>query len=133
MKCAILDTNVLISAFGWDGNEARVLEAALTGRLKMATSPFLIEEFRRVALKPYLNFNAEKVEEFLSKVLEVARLVNTRPTIRLLSDVADNRVLECAAEAKADFIVTGDTGLLALKAFKNTRIVTPKDFLALIH
>ncbi len=132
MKCAVLDTNVLISAFGWDGNEARILEAALLGRVKMAASPFLIEEFRRVALRPRMGFNPEKVEAFLSKVLEVALLVNTRPTLRLLSDIADNRVLECAAEAKADFIVTGDSGLLALKSFKKTRIVSSKDFLALI-
>jgi uncharacterized protein len=42
----------------------------------------------------------------------------------------DDRILECAAAARSDYIVTGDKHLLRLKNFVNIRIVNPADFLA---
>lgn len=41
----------------------------------------------------------------------------------------NNRILECAEDVKADFIVTGDKHLLSLKKFQNTSIITLSDFL----
>jgi hypothetical protein len=38
-------------------------------------------------------------------------------------DLADNRILECAAHAKSDYLVTGDTGLLGLGSFEDIPIV----------
>lgn len=47
-------------------------------------------------------------------------------------DPADNRVLEAALEANADYIATGDDGLLALGEFEGTEIVTPARFVAIL-
>ena len=45
---------------------------------------------------------------------------------------ADNRILECAVEARADFIVTGDKRhLLPLATFRGVKIVSPAEFLEL--
>lgn len=131
MKCAILDTNVLISAFGWDGNEKKALEAALSGRFRMATSPILLEEFRCVASHPRLKFSWPKVEEFLNAVLEVAYVLEVLPSLAVARDYSDNRVLECAIKANADYIITGDKDLLSMKEFKGIRIVTAEAFLKL--
>jgi predicted nucleic acid-binding protein len=46
-----------------------------------------------------------------------------------LADEPDNRILECAVAAEADFIVTGDKHLLSLKHFRNISIVTLSHFL----
>ena len=43
----------------------------------------------------------------------------------------DNKIIECAFDGKADYIVTGDTDLLELKELKGIRIVTAKEFLEL--
>jgi predicted nucleic acid-binding protein len=48
------------------------------------------------------------------------------------ADPTDNRVLEAAVEGQADYIVTGDGDLLELGAFEGTRIVTPRDFVAIL-
>jgi predicted nucleic acid-binding protein len=45
------------------------------------------------------------------------------------SDPDDNAVLECALEARAEYIVTGDPHLLNLAEFKDIKIVTPAVFL----
>jgi uncharacterized protein len=45
-------------------------------------------------------------------------------------DPDDDMVLECAVNAEAQFIVTGDNDILALGSFRGIRIVTPRTFLA---
>jgi len=44
-------------------------------------------------------------------------------------DPDDNRVLECATAARSEFVVTGDTDLLALGSFRGIAIVTVASFL----
>ena len=55
-----------------------------------------------------------------------------KPTISLSvvhEDPTDNKILECAETAKADFVITGDKHLLNLKKWKSTEIVTPSEFI----
>ena len=47
----------------------------------------------------------------------------------VFADEADNRILECGLEAKADFIISGDHHLLELKEHQGIRIITPSDLM----
>jgi predicted nucleic acid-binding protein len=47
-------------------------------------------------------------------------------------DPADKRILECAAAARSDYIVTGDNDLLRVKAFHDIPIVKVASFLGLM-
>lgn len=47
-------------------------------------------------------------------------------------DIKDNKVLSCAVEAKADYIVTGDKDLLVLKSYQGIKIVTPRELLSVL-
>jgi len=58
--------------------------------------------------------------------------IKTQPRLHLLADEPDNRILECAAAAKADFVVTGDKHLLSLKHFQNITIVRLSDFFEIL-
>jgi len=49
--------------------------------------------------------------------------------IAILDDAPDNRILECAVDAEADYIVTGDRHLLNLASQGDTKIITLADFL----
>jgi len=51
--------------------------------------------------------------------------------VRVLRDDPDNRILECAAAAHADLIVTGDAALLALGQHAGVRIVRLTDYLGM--
>lgn len=53
-------------------------------------------------------------------------------TIDDCPDVDDNRILECAVEGAADFIVTGDKDLLRIARFGKIAILTASEFLAQI-
>jgi len=50
----------------------------------------------------------------------------------LEDDPDDNQILACALEGKAEFLVTGDHHLLKLRRVQETRIVTPREFLAIL-
>ena len=44
-------------------------------------------------------------------------------------DPKDNKILECALEAQASFIISGDKHLLEIKEYKGIKIISPKEFL----
>jgi len=71
----------------------------------------------------------DKIAHLLKTIAKIATVIKTQPHLHLLDDEPDNRILECAVEVKADFIVTGDKHLLSLKHFKDTNIITLSDFL----
>jgi predicted nucleic acid-binding protein len=65
----------------------------------------------------------------LKAISKVATVIKTRPHLHILHDETDNRILECALEANADFIVSGDRHLLSLKHFQNIKIIRLSNFL----
>ena len=70
--------------------------------------------------------NRSFVEEF-HLLCEV--VVPHSPVHVIREDPADDRILECAAAAKADMIVSGDSHLLELREWRSIRIVSPTDFM----
>lgn len=57
--------------------------------------------------------------------------MSPRRTVAGGSDPGDNGVLECAMEASAQTIVTGDSHLLELHPYRGIAIPAPKGFLEL--
>lgn len=57
----------------------------------------------------------------------------TRQIREIKDDMSDNNILACALSARVSFIVSGDRHLLVLKSFGGIPIVTPKEFITLIH
>ncbi len=53
-----------------------------------------------------------------------------QPKIKLniISDFDDNKIIELADECNADFIITGNTNDFTFSSYKNTKILTPKDY-----
>lgn len=61
-------------------------------------------------------------------------IVTPRQKISLIKEkVDDNRILECALAAKADYLITGDKKhLLPLKKINGCRILSARDFMETI-
>jgi hypothetical protein len=58
-------------------------------------------------------------------------LVRPTATFHECPDPDDNRVLECAFDGKADYVVTGDWHLLDMKRFRRIEILKVATFLKL--
>lgn len=131
----VLDTNVIVSALFWGGIPRNVLEEAQQLHTLCFNEETLIElravlthtKFEKDVLG--LSFT---IEEFLQRLTEHAIIVNTvSPFLNVIKDdPSDDKFLACARAARADFIVSGDKHLLALKTLRGIPILTPRQSLA---
>jgi uncharacterized protein len=123
---AVLDTNVLISAFVFPGGAPEhVYRRGLEGRITLITSPPLLSELGGVLTEKFA-WEARYVEEVLAQLIRVAVVVDpTEQVTDITDDPADNRVLEAAAEGEASVIISGDRHLLTLGTWRGIRILTP--------
>jgi putative PIN family toxin of toxin-antitoxin system len=123
---AVLDTNVLISAYVFPGGTPEsVFRLALEGHLEIGPSRPLLAELGRV-LELKFGWEAARAEAVVAQVARIATLVEPAETIRVVSaDPADDRVLEAALAFGADLIVSGDRHLLDLGAWHGIEIVSP--------
>ena len=124
------DTNILVSALLFGGTSEQVFLAGLRGEIQLLTSPSLLKEFEKV-LKEKFKLNIHLVREIIEEVRDVAEIVEVSSHIKAISyPDEDNRVLECAVDGKAEFIVTGDTRhILPLKEYGGIKILSPSEFL----
>jgi putative PIN family toxin of toxin-antitoxin system len=125
----VLDTNVLVSAILFGGNPEKVLNMAAEKKIEMLISSQILEEFMNV-LQNKFGFSQDITELSASEIKEISTLVMPTQRLNVIKEKdADNRVLECAVEGKAQYIVTGDTKhLQPLKEYKGIRILSPAQF-----
>ncbi len=128
----VLDTNILISSIFWKGNPRRIVDLAITHKIKSMTSPDILEEVEIVLYEDFSQIPYERIEDIIRDVLSYSSLVIVEDIpIKGLRDIKDTKIIACAIETKADYIVTGDKDLLVLKEYNGIKIINPNNFLAL--
>jgi uncharacterized protein len=123
----VLDTNVYIQSFMRPGSflDQLIRRAAIVGLVKIFTSEEILLELQHKVEKKFGFTPVRSVE-----LLELCRILTTTvaPTRRVNAierDPDDNKIIECALEAKADIIITADKDLLQLKEFEGIKMVHP--------
>ena len=130
---AILDTNVLISGVFWKGPPFEILKAWQEQRFRLAISLPILEEYRRV-LDEFAKERQMLVLNSILKVIELcSEIVKPVPFSEpVCSDPDDDKFLEAAIAAGADYIVSGDKALLNVKFHHEVEVVRPSRFLKLL-
>ena len=126
----VADTNILVSALLFGGHPEQVFLVGLRGEIQLLTSLFLLKELEKV-LKEKFKLSSHLVREIIEEVRVVTEIVEVSSHIKTISyPDEDNRVLECAVDGKADFIVTGDTKHIPpLKEYGGIKILSASEFL----
>jgi uncharacterized protein len=124
----VLDTNVYISAYGFGGKPAEVIRAAVLGEFELVTSPAILAEVAD-KLASVLDFDQEHVVGVVRQIARIAVVVRPTDRLTVVSDDADNRILEAAQESGSELIVSGDRHLLLLGTWEGIRVVRVADFL----
>ncbi len=105
----VLDTNALVSASIKDtGAEASVLDLIITRHLMLFVSEPILEEYEAVLLRPKFHLDPDLIENLMRLILSVSTIVKPARTLSISSDEDDNRFLECAEKAQADYLITGN-------------------------
>ena len=126
------DTNIIISSVFWNGNPREVIRKGILGEYKMITSAEILDEAAN-KLRVKFQFPEESIQELIDTLLTYCYVVEPSSKFDVVRDKKDNKVIECAFDGNANYIVTGDPDLLVLEQFKGIKIVTPKQFLDLIN
>ena len=129
----VLDTNVLISALMFGGNPREILHKAIRGEFRLCLSEEILSELSEVLQRPRFGFSVTMVNQVISELGVISDLVVPLHVVsEIKDDPADDRILECAIEAGADYLVSGGKHLLELGEYSSVRIINPKQLLALL-
>jgi len=129
-KKIVIDTNVLVSALGWDGKPRELLRRVINREVFLFTSHEIIGELSRVFKYPKFNFSESKRKRFLELILKLATIVEPQTKLDVVKDdTDDNMFIECAVECGAGYIISGDRHLLSLREYNNIKIITVSEFL----
>ena len=132
---AVLDTNLFNSGlFSSYGSVAELQQLWLAAAFELAVSEEILEEIKETLQKTYiqkqLQLRPEEIVGILEMIREKAFIVtkDRYKTDRIVEDPDDNKFLGCALEAKAYYVVSGDSHLLSLKHFHGIQIVDAATF-----
>jgi uncharacterized protein len=127
----VLDTNVVVSAhLNGDGLEALVFDLATAGRIRLCVSEPILAEYETVLRRGKFAFPGGLVGRSIARIHSVGRFVKPRRVLDAASDPADNRFLECAEAARADYLVTGNRRHFPSR-WGRTQVVNAREFIVI--
>jgi putative PIN family toxin of toxin-antitoxin system len=128
------DTNVIVSGLNFLGNPRRLLAAADAGLIRLCVSSAILAEVADVLQRKKFGWSAAEAKEatdWLSRISD--NVERTQPVNVIHDDPSDNRILECAAAAKSDYVISGDKHLLRLKSHAGLPILPVSEFLEILQ
>ncbi len=138
MLQAVIDTNLLVSGFISPLSYPREIEKRWRNeQFVLIASPQIIDEINRVLYLPRIKQRYKLSESDIHAfILAITFKASCTADKIVLSGVApdpgDDKIISCAVEAKADFIVTGDKTFQRLKAYRKIRIVDAASFINIL-
>ena len=131
---AVLDTNILVSLLFKKGLAKEFSKLMEKGSVEFYSSEEILGELARVLTYPKIEQVFKKAginkTTALESIIEILKIVNPKVKVDAVkSDPLDNKVLECALEAGANYVVSGDRHLLELRRFRKIEILTAREFL----
>ena len=129
MVKAVLDTNILVSALFWRGAPYRCVVVAEAGLFELIIADAIMDEFAEVLAEKFL-LSREEIAEAVGFIQKIGRTVDISGKLRAVkADADDDKFLEAALAAGAEYVVSGDRHLLQLGKFQHVKILTAQTFL----
>lgn len=136
INVVVLDVNILASAAAVPGSvPAYLVDEAFSGRFTNVVSERMLMKLDDVLLRPYFaeRLSLQRREAVIRRTRELSILRQPDPTVRgIAEDDEDDAVLGTAVAAQADYLVTGDHGLLEVGSYRGVTIITARAFLAVL-
>jgi len=131
----VIDTNVLLSALMSSASSpAQVLALWRSRKFDLVTGIEQLDEIARVTRYPKIRarLRAALAGRLVNQLRDLAIVIEKLAKVEISPDPDDNYLLALADAGHAQFLVTGDKPLLALKRHRSTHIVTPNALTSLL-
>jgi putative PIN family toxin of toxin-antitoxin system len=128
----VIDTNILVSAaLKPDGLQRTVLLLAITKPARLYVTDAILTEYREVLARPELRIRKGLRLQLLQLIKNHAQVVKPTRPLHAAKDPSDDKFLECADAARADYLVTGNQRHFP-KFWKQTKAITSRDFIGIV-
>ena len=136
MTRAVFDANVIAAAIPANpGTLARLIDRWLAGDFQLVVSNYILDEVVIAWSKPYwrTRMTSERVDTGLTLIRGHAEFTSITVSIEgIASHFQDDLIIATAISAEAEYLVSGDRELQALRSYSQVRIVSPREFLAIL-
>ncbi len=125
----VFDTNIFVSALVFPGGPAeKAVARVIDGKDQLLFSKEILDELLGVLARKFAR-DREELARVAVFINDLGQRVRPRIRLSVLSDEADNRILECAVAGLANVIVTGDRAMLKLSSYEAISIVSLGQYL----
>ncbi|HLZ12724.1 MAG TPA: putative toxin-antitoxin system toxin component, PIN family [Candidatus Acidoferrum sp.] len=128
----VVDTNIVVSAaLKPEGLQRFVLLAATTKPASLFVSEEILREYEVVLRRPELRLRKGLRFQLLQYIKNNSRKVHPTKQVRAAIDANDDKFLECAEAARADYLVTGNLRHFP-RYWKHTKVVSSRELADII-
>jgi uncharacterized protein len=128
----VIDTNILVSAaLKPEGLQRTVLVLAMTRPARLYISQAILAEYREVLARREFKIRRGLRQQFLQLIKYRAQLVDPVRALQVTKDPDDNKFVECADAARADYLITGNQRHFP-RFWKKTKVITSREFISIV-
>ena len=132
----VLDANIFVSSFIGNGNPKAIVDMVSEGEDTLFITDEILAELERVFRKRKFRYSEEVIQHRMAIIKEIGTRITVADSERITTggcrDKDDNKYLECAAAANADYIISGDIHLLEMKEYCGIKIVNAAEYLEIL-
>lgn len=142
MPSALIDLNVLVSGLLFGGNASRLIDLWVEGHFDLVASETLIGQLEQILSRPKFSkfWPSDRGKRILFALRTGVLIQNSALDLRLCRDPDDDALLNLAAGASSDYLVTGDKDLLEDDNLKKVmleqhgvQVINPNEFLSVLE
>ena len=128
----VIDTNILVSAaLKPDGLQRTVVLLAITRPARLYVSDAISPNIARYCRARNCKIRKGFRQQLLQLIKNRSHSVTTSRPLQATKDPDDNKFLECADAARADYLVTGNQRHFP-RVWKKTNVITSRDFISIV-
>lgn len=124
----VIDTNVVISGVFFGGMPRKVLTAVVNESVSAYASKEIVDEYNGIIQEMISRKQGHIDISILTPLIQYMEIIEPETRVKVCRDKDDNKFIECAVDAKALYIVSGDKDLLDIEEYKGIKVITAKEF-----
>ena len=124
----LIDTNILISGLYFRGLPKKLLRKIDFEKFNLCVNKEIINEYTEKIDKKFSKSKYILDKDLRQKIFSSFKNFEIKSDLKICRDPDDDKFINCAIDAKAIYIVSGDNDLLTIKNFAGIEIVTAREF-----
>ena len=124
----IIDTNIIISGLFFNGLPKKLLSELDELKFEICVNEEIFDEYTKKINQKILKPKYHLDKELRKKLFSNLQHFEIKSDLKVCRDPDDDKFINCAIDAKAIYIVSGDNDLLTIKNFAGIEIVTAREF-----